>query len=63
VHDCFGVAAGLSIRQQWVNAFLATLAEKTPHPAGRQPTHGSLYRVRQTGSWITTNTCNTAATL
>jgi hypothetical protein len=34
VHDFFGVAAGLSIRQQWVNAFPPALAEKTPHPAG-----------------------------
>jgi hypothetical protein len=33
-HDCFGLAAGLTIRQQWVNEFPATLAGKTPHPGG-----------------------------
>jgi hypothetical protein len=34
VHNYFGVAAGLGIRQQWVNALLATPAKKTPHRAG-----------------------------
>ena len=68
VHDSFGVAAGLSIRQQWVNAFPATLVEKIPHlpvlsalaAAGRQATHGSSYCERQ-DSKLGHNTCNAAA--